>query len=477
MTRFFKPNFRHLGLIAGAVAIQVVTPSLALADIVISSAPTNNVTCSSGTCTPTSSSAVLNVNDLQTLLASGSVKLAAAGEPVDVDIDAALSWVSTNTLTLDSYHSINVEQPVAVTGGGGLAIITNDGGSGGEFSFAPATNVAIWSLSSNLTINGTGYTLVDDIATLASDIAANPSGSYALAANYNAAPDGTYSASPVSTNFAGNFQGLGNTISNLTISNGAKNARLGLFAFSAESANISNVTLQNVTISGSANLSLLGAVVSINEGGMYGDHSSGTVVGATGSAVGGLTSANYGTILNSSSSAAVTSGPGSADGGLAGQNNGTISDCFATGQLTSAKAGAVGGLVGDVDDGGSISNSYATGSVSDKGKSYLGGLVGVFQGAAISTSYSTGAVSRTHSGDVGGFIGLYFTSSLSDNYWNKTTSGDKDGIGHMRKFPGITGLTSKKLRSGLPTGFDATIWAESPSINNGFPYLIANPPQ
>jgi hypothetical protein len=29
----------------------------------------------------------------------------------------------------------------------------------------------------------------------------------------------------------------------------------------------------------------------------------------------------------------------------------------------------------------------------------------------------------------------------------------------------------------LPEGFDPTIWAENPSINNGFPYLIANPPQ
>ena len=29
---------------------------------------------------------------------------------------------------------------------------------------------------------------------------------------------------------------------------------------------------------------------------------------------------------------------------------------------------------------------------------------------------------------------------------------------------------------GLPAGFDPAIWAQSKSINNGFPYLIANPP-
>jgi hypothetical protein len=42
---------------------------------------------------------------------------------------------------------------------------------------------------------------------------------------------------------------------------------------------------------------------------------------------------------------------------------------------------------------------------------------------------------------------------------------------------GLKGLKTRKLQSGLPAGFDPTIWAQSPSINNGFPYLIANPPQ
>jgi hypothetical protein len=107
----------------------------------------------------------------------------------------------------------------------------------------------------------------------------------------------------------------------------------------------------------------------------------------------------------------------------------------------------------------------------------LGGLVGFFQNTIISTSYSIGAVTGSNSGEVGGFIGLLSTGSVSDDYWNKTTSNDKDGIGHQKKFPGITGLTTEQLQSGLPAGFDPTIWAQSPSINNGFPYLISNPPR
>jgi len=30
--------------------------------------------------------------------------------------------------------------------------------------------------------------------------------------------------------------------------------------------------------------------------------------------------------------------------------------------------------------------------------------------------------------------------------------------------------------SGLADGFDPHIWRQSPNINNGYPYLLANPP-
>jgi hypothetical protein len=41
---------------------------------------------------------------------------------------------------------------------------------------------------------------------------------------------------------------------------------------------------------------------------------------------------------------------------------------------------------------------------------------------------------------------------------------------------GITGLTDAQLKSGLPAGFDPKIWAVNSKINNGYPYLLANPP-
>ena len=70
-------------------------------------------------------------------------------------------------------------------------------------------------------------------------------------------------------------------------------------------------------------------------------------------------------------------------------------------------------------------------------------------------------------------------AGIADTYWDTDTSGITDpsqGAGNIANDPGITGLTTQQFQSGLPTGFDPKIWAEKSTINNGLPYLIANPP-
>jgi hypothetical protein len=42
---------------------------------------------------------------------------------------------------------------------------------------------------------------------------------------------------------------------------------------------------------------------------------------------------------------------------------------------------------------------------------------------------------------------------------------------------GVTGLTDAQLKSDLPAGFDPAIWGQDAAVNNGWPYLLANPPQ
>ncbi|HEX4081169.1 MAG TPA: GLUG motif-containing protein [Rhizomicrobium sp.] len=123
-----------------------------------------------------------------------------------------------------------------------------------------------------------------------------------------------------------------------------------------------------------------------------------------------------------------------------------------------------GGLVGF--SFGSVQNSYATGAVT--GGRYAGGAAGA--GNFLSTSYSTGAVSGAYPG---GFIG--FGDDDFSDYWDVTTSGTDVGVGEGNS-TGVTGLTSQQLQAGLPAGFDPTIWGQNANINNGLPYLLANPP-
>ena len=179
-------------------------------------------------------------------------------------------------------------------------------------------------------------------------------------------------------------------------------------------------------------------------------------------------------------------------GGLVGRNLGSISGSFATGKITVQGVSndarnnhffdAVGGLVGWGSDG-TVADSYATGDIVFVGNSHtkanrVGGLVGEAD-VPVLRSYSTGHVSAKKARN-GGLAGTAPASGMSDDYWDLDTSGINDpsrGAGSPANDPGITGLTTAQFQSGLPSGFDPAVWALSASINNGYPYLIANPPQ
>ena len=96
-----------------SIRLPVIAAALALAapgahaDVVISTAATQNMTCSAGVCAPTAASAVLNVGDLETMLASGGVVVTTTGLGVQADnimIAAPFTWSSSNALALDAYQ-------------------------------------------------------------------------------------------------------------------------------------------------------------------------------------------------------------------------------------------------------------------------------------------------------------------------------------------------------------------------------------
>lgn len=498
--------------IVSAAMLSALAALPARADLSISARATHDVSCSSGVCTATAKNAVLNVNDLTGMLAAGDLKVA-TGSAQDIRVDASFSWSNAHLLTLDAARSVTVNQTMKVRGPGGLAVITDDGGINGLFSFGTKGRVTFADLKSTLAINQQSYTLGGKISTLAADIAKNPGGSFALANNYDAAGDGTYSAPPIATTFTGTFEGLGNTVANLSIDD-SNATNLGLFADVGSSGTLADIRLANAAVVGNSSqvTAPTGALAGLNEGTILGATTTGSVSGSAGNYayVGGLAGANTGsiayshsaanvtagdsgvvgglvgfaqsgTIYASSATGTVTGGQGSMAGDLVGDNAAHITQCFATGAVTNDFESKTGGLVGS--DSGPINDSYAIGVTSQAGSlGYVGGLVGFFQpdGTNILTrNYSTGAVSGGNL--IGGFVGDDISSgtNLSDNYWDMTTSGISDpwgGAGNVQNDPGIKGLTSHKLQARLPHGFHRSTWAQDSMINQGFPYLRVNTP-
>ncbi|HEY5047723.1 MAG TPA: hypothetical protein VII49_06890 [Rhizomicrobium sp.] len=470
-------RFKHtlpLGAIFGVV-IGLATESLAA--VTISSKPTQNLSCVTGVCTPTAANAVLNVGDLTNLLASSNVQVntgsgSLAQQVEDIVVSKSFSWASANSLTLDAYRSITLNAPIAANGAGAVALTTNDGGSGGTLSFGSSGSLSFLGTANSLAINGSAYLLVNTLASLASAVANNPAGAYAFAANYDATPDGTYSQSPVPTIFTGIFEGLGNTISNVTVRNAARGVEsIGGLLAQVTAGTVKDIGLSTVKVDG-YRASFVGGLVGTNTGGLLvGDHVSGNV--ANGDVVGGILGVNGGGNLDNSY-AVVDVRSRQGGGGVVGVNEGRVSYCFAMGSVGGGPGSNPGGLA--AANTYIISNSYATSSVTGGTSANIGGLVGDNEGE-IDTSYSTGKATGGAQSKIGGFIGYDdFNTENASSYWDTTTSGTNQGTGNFGNVQGLTGLTTQQLQSGLPSGFDPTIWAENPKINHGFPYLIANPP-
>ncbi|HEY8696639.1 MAG TPA: hypothetical protein VIM02_03395 [Rhizomicrobium sp.] len=507
-------RFQYLLLLCGAaVATATSAAAPANATLIVSNAATKNVACSAGVCEATAKNAVLNASDLAAMLAASNIKVRSTVKAKDIELRVALSWASASRLTLDAYQSITFDKPLTVAGPGALTLTVNDGGTGGELSFETPGRAIFWDLSSNLVIDGAGYTLAGDVATLASDIAADPSGHYALGNNYDASVDGTYASSPIATTFTGTLQGLGNAISNLTIDDTIENDNVGFISTLGAGGAVSSIGLKKVSVIG-AQASYIGGLVGYSEGLVGGSTVQGSVSMAMGSpegggTVGGLVGVALGGSIVDSTANVNVLGRNAADdaGGLVGGAGAvSIAGSQAHGAVSAANHAVVGGLIGSFGDsnhlgivsgsfstgsatvehgnsvvggfiganGGTILNCYSTGNASAGKSSFVGGFVGN-NFSSIGSSYSTGSPSAPRGGRLGGFLGNNFTT-VSDDYWDTTTSGTDVGVGGGDG-SGVAGLTTQQLQSGLPVGFDPAVWGEDPAINGGLPYLLSNSPE
>jgi hypothetical protein len=465
-------------LVPGTLAIFFASCAAVHASIVISSASSQNMSCSSGVCTPTDRNAVLNVTDLENMLAAGALEITTTGsgaQALNIVVTAPLGWSSTNALTLQAYQSIAIQAPVSVAGASALTLSAYDG----ELSFGDKGSVTFQNLSSGLTIDGTSFTLVDSIASLVGAIASDPAGVYALANPYDASGDGTYTHAPVRPEFSGLFEGLGNTISNLTVDDPLTKRDVGLFAEVGGTVRDIGLVGANISAGKRANV---GALIGLLDtgGAVSGSYATGSVSAGSGEGVllGGLIGNSSGDVSLShakvSVSDAATKKSDIFAGGLIGISFGSVEQSYSEGPVEITGAGYFGGFVGQ-NALGTITNCYATGAVSaSNSEAAVGGFAGTGADSSINESYATGAVNGGDAYAVGGFVGTGGYGFAND-YWDTTTSGQNYGTGNGN-VSGLTGLTSAQLQSGLPSGFPSDIWAEKTRINKGFPYLLDNRP-
>ncbi|MBN1125669.1 MAG: hypothetical protein JXA82_11720 [Sedimentisphaerales bacterium] len=308
---------------------------------------------------------------------------------------------------------------------------------------------------------------------------------FILTANINMAGY-SYSTAVIASEgcFTGVFDGDGHVIRNLTIdTDGVSNDYLGLFGcIEGAEAEVRNLGMQNVNITGGSYSEYVGGVCGKNSGTIADCYATGSMNGRYD--LGGLCGRNSGTIINCyaggsvngrsnlgglcgfNSRGAISDCHADSEvigrnqlGGLCGYNyEGTISRCYADGSvegsytcgglcgINSGGVGLSGGdiidcyAVGSVSGGndcrnfgglcginyGKINSSYATGSVTGaKWARYHGGLCGISENGTVSDCYATGSViAGEFAHDLGGLCGLNQYSTITNCYATGSAGGD-----------------------------------------------------
>jgi filamentous hemagglutinin family protein len=383
----------------------------------------------------------LSSSNITILSSSGSV-----GTGGNINVSDVVSW-SANKLTLNAQNNINIDRAMTGTGTASLSLLYGQATAGGGTStynvLAPVTLPAGPNFTTQLGAAGTpvNYTVITALGTPNSSndgtlqgMTGNMVGNFALGSNIDASQTsqsgvwnlGTGSGfNPVgvaATPFRGNFDGLGHTITNLTIARPLVN-EVGLFGNVDQRASATGTMLRNVTFTGGSvsGGGYVGTLVGHIFGNIDNSRSTQAVTGTATGYVGDLVGWSTGNISNSSTSGNVTTAAGANFvGGLVGWITGNIDCCGSTSTVVGGGL-ETGGLVGWIT--GNINRSYATGNVSTTGAD-AGGLAGWITGS-ITDSFASGNVS-TAGANAGGLVG-WKTGAITNSYSSGTVTGASRG--------------------------------------------------
>jgi filamentous hemagglutinin family protein len=405
----------------------------------------------------------------------------------NINVNDPVTW-SANKLTLNAQNNININADINASATASLALEYGQSATSGASNLGNiVTNFASVNLpagTDNFTTkfgsNGAveTYTVITSLGVQGSTTGTDLQGikdavlhtNFALGSNIDAAAtlgwNGGLGFDPI-TGFSGTtatdftfFDGLGHTISNLTINRPLNNS-VGLFGQTGAFSVLRNVGLIGGSVTGGGMWA--GGLVGVNVASLISNvYNTGTVTGV--SYVGGLVGDNdasnkgFASIINSYATGDVF-GTTHFIGGLVGRNvqaAALISNSYATGNVSGTTL--VGGLVGGLQ-AGRISNVYATGDVSGTGS--VGGLTGDNYGP-VDHAYSTGLV--TGVSNLGGLVGFGGSSGVFSSYWNTTASTQAGSNGG-------TGSTTEQMQIQSSYAFwDFTdTWVINSAVNNGYP--------
>lgn len=245
----------------------------------------------------------------------------------------------------------------------------------------------------------------------------NPSGHYKLSSNLDLSSYELGEGWRPISQFSGTLDGRGYTISNLTISR-PSSRYVGLFENLTDTARVTNIKFENVSIRGGE---YVGTLAGSNAGNINNvTISSGSVIGQT-NYTGGLVGSHNNGIISSCVVLLDQINGNSAVGGVVGTlYSGTLTKSGAKTSITGRES--VGGVIGmaAIDNATYVQQVCANTKIT--GTNSLGGLIGTLQiltddRIELENSYGKGTINGTHK-NAGGLVGMITSVGDANIYFN-----------------------------------------------------------
>ena len=261
--------------------------------------------------------------------------------------------------------------------------------------------------------------------------------------------------------FAGNLDGKGHTISNISIGTESTPLESDVFGlFGATEGKISNLNLHTVSIHGIAKVASIGAVV-------------GFAGGLVGSSGGSIENCHVTGLTMDMSAPSNVYAAAYWVGGLVGALDGTqlINECSVSGGITEkAGKGSIGGLIGELGKAAKITYSRSNVTVNVKADSSGGADVGGFIGkgngktdaeTVIRNCYATGNVTggAYTGGFAGGLWGLNIKNCYASGNVSQAAVAMASFVGTDASDPNYYGSITNCFTTGIVTGSSPSLYA------------------